>query len=635
MLRIVCVQKGNYLGRGAEYVNILYDQITRNLKAGTEGEFSCFTDDPAGLHPNIVPRMLPDGLDGWWNKLWLFSPKLFPEGDQILFFDLDTLITGSLDELANWRGEFAILRDFYRPNGLQSSVMSWRSGFGHDIWRQFDLSGRPDVEGGDQAWIERVVREPFILQELFPHTFVSYKRHCHPFPPKGSRVVVFHGIPRPHECSGWVKNVWKVGGVGGTELEVIHNEQEEQIRANIKNALSLGLPEVTQIPPHDGTVCIVGGGPTATGFLPELAARKQNGQQIWALNGACKWLIENGITPDAHWILDARQFNARFVEPSVYLYASSQCHPDVFAAATGVTLYHDYQCGPMLPAGKMLIGGGTTVAMKALAAAHTMGYRSVHLFGIDCCVSDTHHAYSQPENDGEILLDVHANDRVFKAQPWMFQQAEDFQNIAAALAELGCKIYVRGDSLLAEVAKIMSQPKAADYRAHAILSRLDGPVEGVEIGVFGADLSVRLLQKPDLFLHMVDPWEGEGASYAEKEGDFHETLSQEQQDGYYEMSVGRTDFAADRRKIWRMRSTEAAKHFADESLDFVFIDGDHSYTGCKTDIDAWLPKVKKGGLLCGHDYHNLDVPFPGVDRAVDELPFLVEKGDNFTWFVRK
>jgi len=49
-------------------------------------------------------------------------------------------------------------------------------------------------------------------------------------------------------------------------------------------------------------------------------------------------------------------------------------------------------------------------------------------------------------------------------------------------------------------------------------------------------------------------------------------------------------------------SSETAKNYADGSVDFVFIDGDHSYEGCSRDIRAWLPKVKNGGVLAGHDY---------------------------------
>ncbi len=63
-------------------------------------------------------------------------------------------------------------------------------------------------------------------------------------------------------------------------------------------------------------------------------------------------------------------------------------------------------------------------------------------------------------------------------------------------------------------------------------------------------------------------------------------------------------------------SAEAAKDFADGSLDMVFIDADHSYEACKKDIAAWRSKVRPGGILSGHDYNRRF--FPGVIRAVEE-----------------
>lgn len=53
----------------------------------------------------------------------------------------------------------------------------------------------------------------------------------------------------------------------------------------------------------------------------------------------------------------------------------------------------------------------------------------------------------------------------------------------------------------------------------------------------------------------------------------------------------------------RMTSMEAVEKFEDESVDFVFIDGSHEYKDIKDDIAHWLPKVKKGGVLAGHDYY--------------------------------
>ena len=61
--------------------------------------------------------------------------------------------------------------------------------------------------------------------------------------------------------------------------------------------------------------------------------------------------------------------------------------------------------------------------------------------------------------------------------------------------------------------------------------------------------------------------------------------------------------------------------FAPESVDFVYIDANHSYTYVRDDIQTWLPKVKKGGIIGGHDYDWSDAEFGdelAVKRAVDE-----------------
>lgn len=63
-------------------------------------------------------------------------------------------------------------------------------------------------------------------------------------------------------------------------------------------------------------------------------------------------------------------------------------------------------------------------------------------------------------------------------------------------------------------------------------------------------------------------------------------------------------------------SAVMASKFKDASCDFVFIDANHHYLPVRTDIRAWIPKIKPGGVLAGHDYS--PELFPGVAQAVDE-----------------
>lgn len=73
--------------------------------------------------------------------------------------------------------------------------------------------------------------------------------------------------------------------------------------------------------------------------------------------------------------------------------------------------------------------------------------------------------------------------------------------------------------------------------------------------------------------------------------------------------------------IIRKTSMEALADIADESLDFVYIDADHTYEGVNEDIRGWAPKVKKGGIVSGHDYYEFKSGNGGIIPAVDEYVF--------------
>lgn len=643
MLHVVCIKAGPKFG--PDYPNILFDMVRRNLPEGYEGQFTCFTDDAAGLDEGIQARPLPVDLPGWWSKLALFKPGLFPEGDRVIFFDLDTVITGRIDALCEYRGPFAILRDAFYPLGLQSSVMAWTAGECPEIWQTYNDAGCPtDDPGGDQVWIERTQLASAVrLQDALPGLFVSYKQLK--AIPVTESVVFFHGEPRPHEVlEGWVPQVWKKGGLCRADLVSICNTAEEARTANIRSALAREIPWLQMAEPHDGHVAIIAGGPSMADMLGEISWRKSIGQNLWAVNGTAAFLRDKGLTPDAHVIVDARPENRGFLNgaaPQTIHYLASQCDPALFEGVELATLWHANTPGiDKILEGERetpLIGGGSTVGLQALAIAYVLGYRKIHLYGFDSSYrGDTHHAYPQSMNADERVVTAVIGERTFHAAPWMVQQAEEFMTTATELESDGTIITVHGTGLLPYMVNEIPRPMTpAEVRAAEVLARLPaGPVKGAEIGVFAGHMSAALLERPDLHLVMVDSWEGAGAAYQGDSGDFHAGLTQGQQDVYRAKAEKRTP--ADRRTVLAMRSIEAAQHIADESLDFVFIDADHSYEGCLADLRAWYPKVKPGGLFSGHDYENTDFPKFGVTKAVRQ--FASEKGlditcgDNFTWF---
>ena len=90
------------------------------------------------------------------------------------------------------------------------------------------------------------------------------------------------------------------------------------------------------------------------------------------------------------------------------------------------------------------------------------------------------------------------------------------------------------------------------------------------------------------------------------------------------------------RKFTPIRKTgvEASKDFEDESCDVVYIDMEHTYRAVKEDIEHWLPKVKTGGYISGHDYAAYA---PQVQRAVREAfpDGKIQVMDRSAWVIKK
>ena len=134
-----------------------------------------------------------------------------------------------------------------------------------------------------------------------------------------------------------------------------------------------------------------------------------------------------------------------------------------------------------------------------------------------------------------------------------------------------------------------------------------GMNKGVEIGVYKGQFSETLCQaNPDLDLTGVDAW----------------TVYKDYKDyGVVDLETTAYDQAkirADRShfKLMKAWSVDASKEFADGSLDFVFIDGNHDFQHVVEDVVAWSPKVRKGGIVSGHDFFRNHHKRFGVREAI-------------------
>ena len=155
---------------------------------------------------------------------------------------------------------------------------------------------------------------------------------------------------------------------------------------------------------------------------------------------------------------------------------------------------------------------------------------------------------------------------------------------------------------------------------------------GYEIGVSSGLTMSRVLAKcPGIVWHGVDPW---------VVCDFYDVRPNGRKwdhEGNYKTCKGIQSKHPDRCFLHRMGSVEAAQEVEDGSLDIVFIDGLHDYDGVKADIEAWFPKVRKGGYVVGHDYKTQMEVNKGVTVAVDEIfgAENVNEDADLIWWVQK
>ena len=167
----------------------------------------------------------------------------------------------------------------------------------------------------------------------------------------------------------------------------------------------------------------------------------------------------------------------------------------------------------------------------------------------------------------------------------------------------------------------------------------EAPPDGilVEIGVaFGRSAAFLVqqlltLQKDTVAFYAIDPW-SECVPHGSAEADKAETARLAVEGGPFNMFMcGMRQFARDeleRMRVLRLTSVQAAKLFSPNSIDFCFIDGSHLYDDAKKDIETFLPLIKNGGVLAGHDYDQ-----DGVRRAVHETIGPVPMRGN-SWWIR-
>jgi hypothetical protein len=173
----------------------LYRLVDSILAHNPDAEIHCLTDCELD-DPRVTPVRL-DLWPKWWGKLQLFEYAI---NEPVLYFDIDTVCIGDVSSLVRTSRGFTMLPDVYKRGRVGSGVMSWYGDFSH-IPAAFNAAPNASMvkyssrsKWGDQAFIEDHLG---FKPDLFGSELRSFKAHCKKGVPRETKVVYFHGQPRP------------------------------------------------------------------------------------------------------------------------------------------------------------------------------------------------------------------------------------------------------------------------------------------------------------------------------------------------------------------------------------------------------------------------------------------------------
>lgn len=275
----------------------------------------------------------------------------------------------------------------------------------------------------------------------------------------------------------------------------------------IRSCLARQLPElVPSLVTHDATFVIVGSGTSLPLLVDAIRQERALGRPICAINGAHDFLVDQGITPDLFLTVDPRPMPQNFKrvnDQTVYLMAS-RCNPSSFdlLANRKVVIWHSWsyeeECKEFR--GRFAIGGGTTSGLRAINVAYVLGFRRVHLYGLDSCLDQDKITKRFTGEKAGHVIDVTVGDRTFYCNAAMAQQANEFQELFKVMPDITVKSF--GDGLLTHIlserAKLKTTsfihsggPEMASFRYRAAI-----PAKELGVGMNDPRADILIFSKP-------------------------------------------------------------------------------------------------------------------------------------------
>jgi lipopolysaccharide biosynthesis glycosyltransferase len=245
---------------GGDYDNV-WDEYIKRLAEGIKSnttkdiDFYCATVMNLDEIDNVKQIVPLNNFKGWHIKAELFNPEHWEGYDRVLYVDLDTVITGNIDEMLENPAQLSFLRDFYHPATRETGMIWFDPSRTLTLYNRF-VKMQPNVKKKDakiiDTWAKQNIPEATCLQDMY--SIGSYKVSLirDKKPVDDYSIICFHGNPRPHHVN-WSLDFDNKG-------EKISQKQCIKRLSNDKN------PEPVE-PIWEGEDCwILGGGPSIKGL---------------------------------------------------------------------------------------------------------------------------------------------------------------------------------------------------------------------------------------------------------------------------------------------------------------------------------------------------------------------------------
>ena len=295
---------------------------------------------------------------------------------------------------------------------------------------------------------------------------------------KNSKIVVLDDYytgrdTEKHGCNSLIKDLDAlvlphedpVKGGGKVQMAVIPSEAwpgprnvvvktkncvpDEEIQANIKYAQKRIENWVVECKPHQETAVMVSGGPSFKEYINEISTQEG---RIVCVKHAHDILIETGVIPWACMLLDPRDHVQDFIEnphPEVTYFVASMCHPStvdrLLEKNANVWGYHAHVgAGEEKVINKgIMIGGGSTSAVRGVSVLHTLGFRNFKMYGYDSCYEKVDKT-KKDKKGRDKYIKVEVSGKKFWTDSELLAQAQDFDKLMDQSGDLQLDVVGEG-----------------------------------------------------------------------------------------------------------------------------------------------------------------------------------------------